>query len=609
MVDDVAVESAPTIIDGRDTPQKFNPLSPKSIGRLREGIEKGVQKLKKARKDRVDLIRQYVGSHYGDGGAHEKVPVNLLALNTIIDIQWLAARIPTVSVSTPFEEYRPFANSLELGMRKHLHQTKFGKAMRGVILDALFAMGIMKVGKADAGMIAWDDVNYKLQKPFADRVDFDDWVHDPRARNIESADFMGNIWQIPYDVLMESQEFQNTEGIKPDDCYSEDEKKAREISKDHQGMNRGDFREYVDLIDVYLPFERVVVTLHYRGERNRPVRVVDYSGPPTGPYHILKFHDVPDNILPLSPLGLLRDVHELANHLYRKAGRQAERQKTITAYTPGAAKDMDRVVNSSDGDTIQVQHIDQIKEINFGAANPMTQAMFLQCKDIFSWLAGNLDALGGLGPQSETAKQDKLLMEAASAAMKAKQDAVYEFTDDVVDDIAWCLCDSPMSYIPIAKSIPDMSDPIYVPTEMMSSEMLGDFLDYNFKIEPHSMQPQSPEQKIQALMQIMSMYSPFLPAMQAQGVDWNFEKLIKRTAKMADLPELAESVMFAQPQQQDTPLAEPRGLPKSQMSTRKYVRINRPGGTVQGKDAAMIQTLMGQASQPSEMAGMNQSTG
>ena len=45
------------------------------------------------------------------------------------------------------------------------------------------------------------------------------------------------------------------------------------------------------------------------------------------------------------------------------------------------------------------------------------------------------------------------------------------------------------------------------------------------------------------------------------------------------------------------------GPGKPPVTTRRYERINRPGATRQGKDAAMISTLLGARVQPKETAG------
>lgn len=605
---------SPDILNLPDSAKEFNPLSEKSIGRLRKAIERGFRNLKIARDKRVEIIKQYTGKHYGGGGSTEKVPVNLIDMCITVYLQWIVATAPAVSVTSPHEELKAFANSLELGLNHLYKEINFGNTLRLVALDALFGIGIIKSGLSDEGMQAVNGENYAVQQPFADRVDLDDFVYDPEARSLNNCDFLGNVWRCPYDVFMETKEFENKENIRPDEetFSGEKGKRARDVSKNQEGATDEPFKSYINLIDVYLPFDGLIVTMPYKSEKNKALRVREYEGAdnPSGPYHILGFGDVPDNIMPLAPVSVLRDLHDLANRLYRKASRQAERQKEITAYTPAAAADMERVKNASDGESVQVSHTDQIKTLNYGAANPMTQAMFLQSKDIFAWLSGNLDALGGLGPMSETARQDQLMSDVASMRMKALQARMYDYVEHITNALAWNLMTLPMLHIPIAKQVPGLTEPMYIPTELSAVDMRGDYLSYNFKIEPHSMQPQTPEKKLQALMQILPMYQPFLPIMQAQGVMFDMEKLTRRIAKLGNLPELAEVIVFQNPQEQLSPMSENHGATgKPTNTTRRYERINRPGGTRQGKEAAMIQTLLGQGVQQSEAAGMTKSTG
>ena len=50
-----------------------------------------------------------------------------------------------------------------------------------------------------------------------------------------------------------------------------------------------------------------------RHEKAKPLRVVDWTGPPRGPYAVLGFNHVPSNIMPLPPVAIWQDLHDLAN--------------------------------------------------------------------------------------------------------------------------------------------------------------------------------------------------------------------------------------------------------------------------------------------------------
>ena len=109
-----------------------------------------------------------------------------------------------------------------------------------------------------------------------------------------------------------------------------------------------------------------------------------------------------------------------------------------------------------------------------------------------------------------------------------------------------------------------------------SLKRIGQFIDYNFKIEPYSMSYNPPELKLQKLTNIVGQLSPFLPLMQQQGINLNFTSLIKMYSEYSNLPELLEILEVADPMQSQSMSME-RPV-QNATTTRNYVRENRSGG-------------------------------
>ena len=55
-----------------------------------------------------------------------------------------------------------------------------------------------------------------------------------------------------------------------------------------------------------------------------------------------------------------------------------------------------------------------INTFKFGGIDQQNLAFLLQVKNLFNYYGGNIDTLGGLGPQSSTVGQDRLISESAS---------------------------------------------------------------------------------------------------------------------------------------------------------------------------------------------------
>ena len=124
------------------------------------------------------------------------------------------------------------------------------------------------------------------------------------------------------------------------------------------------------------------------------------------------------------------------------------------------------------------------------------------------------------------------------------------------------------------------------------------------------MQHQSPQMKLQALVQVFQQFiAPFAPMMAEQGIGINFEALLNTIGKYANVNELNEILEFSQPSgMYDKPMV---GQPPQKMGTTRHIseRVNRPGATRSGKDAALMQTLLGGNPQAAEMAAIRRPTG
>ncbi len=101
-----------------------------------------------------------------------------------------------------------------------------------------------------------------------------------------------------------------------------------------------------------------------------PLADFEWKGPEFGPYHVLTFDDVPENLIPTSPASRLAALARLANNLLRKQGRQAWRQKDIYTYTPAGAESAKKAQRTNDG----------------GSMYRIFAAAYTKIKVVFSWI-------------------------------------------------------------------------------------------------------------------------------------------------------------------------------------------------------------------------------
>lgn len=587
----------------------FDPADTQDVARLRTAIDWSEKKLRRFREQEMDALRQYVGFHYGENGSSDRVPIPMMELGVSIYSRQIAAKNPQALVTTPYANLKAGADDLELATNYLLHDINAEAALNEAGQQALFGIGVIKVGICTNNAPATEEgYLHDAGQVFVDPVLSSDFFWDMTAKRREQVQFMGNRFRVPLDWARDNPGYKKSVRQKLTvNRNSKDYNRGGDDTTRPESLSRGndpvvdEYQDYVDLLEIWMPEEGLIVTLA-DGADDKPLRTVDWRGPQHGPYHILMFKRVPGNVMPLPPVQLWYDLHELTNRLMNKAGRQAERQKTLVGVQGHAKEDGSRVVNANDGDVIATENPDGVKEFRTGGADQATLAMVMWSKDMLGYIGGNWDTIGGLASNSPTARQDQLLNENASGAVKSMQEVYTTFTKGVITDVAWYMWNDPFINLPLTKRIEGTD--LAIPVNYTAERRMGEFFHYNFSVDPYSIKPKSPEERVNIVTDFVTrILLPAAPMLIQQGISLDWEKFFKLFAKYMHLPEIADLVVYARGEQfPSRESIDPPGMPQS--TTRTNVRVNAPAGTRQGKDQVMASALMGVNSQPSEMAGL-----
>lgn len=558
-----------------------------AFGRLQEAIRQSRDELAPFRRNRLDLIEQIAAEHYGPGHTRDHVPVNMLKLAFDTYRRMLSGGDMRTLVTPRYgrRELRPFANQLMEGTNQALADGIETDERETAIGDALLGMGIFKVGTENG-------------ETYGAAVDLDDWVHDCAVKSISEAAFMGHRYRVPLDM------------VKQDDRYPEDlrrdlsastkhygegdeagETRVEQLSLDTQRWDHDEYEDHIELWDIWLRRENMIVRFPVHLKQERPLFAFRWKGPGKGPFYPLRFGPLPNNIMPVPPAAEWQDLHLLANTLFNKLGRQAGRQKINPIYEPGAEEDMRRAQEAEDGVPVQVNNIAAIGKFEQGGVDQIGMAFLLQVMSTFKEMAGNLDLLAGLSPQSQTATQDQILNTNASMRLADMQRRVANWSEDIIRAFAWHeIWSNPSLKREITIRLPNSS--LRDQVTLTPDKLVGRFIDYEFKVDPYSLQYTSPQQRLQLLIQVVErMVLPYVP----QAVQW--PQLFDMVARLANLPELAEVISTPLPVEMAEEEHE-RSMPA--VTERRNVRINRPGASSNQRNAALMQELMGSRLQPAE---------
>ena len=574
---------------------KFN------FAQLTTAIDSSIMQMSRPRKERLNAIKQYVGTHYAEEGAEWIVPTNLLELAVTIYSRQLAARAPRAMISTSIQSLIPFAKNMELAINQIPDEISLGRTLRRAVVEAIFSIGIIKVGIYASGKRIMD---HEYGESYADVVTLDDYFLDYAANRMEAIAYEGNDYWMS---LQAARDMSGNDKLQADEHTTigdDGGSRAEGVSKSE---NVQEYGARVRARDVWIPDTGQLITygITTKKQFGDPI---DWDGPDTGPYRKLTFSDVPGNLMPLAPVALMLDLHELANMLYRKLGRQADAKKTVAAFAGGNDDDVNTLQGASDGDGI-AYHGQKPEQITVGGIDQPTLLMYQQTKGEFTYLAGNLDSLGGLAPMSDTVGQDQMLSAAANGRMDYMKDQTIDFAKGIMGDLAWYAWTDPVRERVIEKQVEGTD--IVLRSVWSAETRDGDFLDYNLDIDTYSMGNDTPSIKLQKIGQVMAQYvTPLLPQIEAQGGQVDVDFLLDLVGKLSNLPELKNLVKFdGQPPDQQQPQGNAQPALQSPNTTRTNIRVNRPGATRQGQTDVMSRLLAGGKLQESEAQSLGRNPG
>ena len=559
---------------------------------LHKSIRWSYRALEPFRNLNQNLIEEYAGPTYGQGLAKEKY---LNKLHQAVDAYTLllAANRPRVNVTTHFDEYRPFARKFQEAVNNLIEEIGLEITIRQWVMDAFFCIGIVKVHLADSGPVEFEtDLWMDPGTPFASNVSLDNFFYDMSAKKWSECKYAGDMYRIPYADIQRGID----EGIYDPETASDIRPTSKnEINADRLEMiSRGaatDIDEYepmVDLADVWVPREAKIYTYPVQKRREmvlygEPIAEMDWEYDQS-PYHLLGFNDVPENIMPLSPASHLVAIDKLINNIMRKSARQARRAKENPIYTPAGSESARKIQRTGDGEWVEVDSVQEIGSFKSGGVDPTNQAFMSGLLEMFDNQAGNLTALLGLGAQSDTATQEQLIHNAGSRKIGQMQYRVMDATNRLIRSLGLMLWEDNFKTITATIPLPGFEQ-YTVDASWRPGDREGDFLDYNFKVNPMSMPYRTPSQNVEMVNTVISqIYAPLMQMMMAQGGMIDFAALNESYADNLDNPLFRNIIKFQTPSPQLTSPSMPEGPKKPGNTTRNYVRRNvSTGGTPQAR--------------------------
>jgi len=582
------------------------------MGRLEQSYRFSREQQRPFRNRRFDAYAQLAGHLYGNGDETPPIHKNWIAqicdvfMSHLVGGGKMGALVRSFNPKTKGEAY-----DFGLIINKTLEIIKYTETARepATLASLLSPMGIIKVGMTDGGsFMGSDGMEMDANVPFMRSVEFGDFCLDWTADEFEECDWFTNRYQMPLEDVLDNKEFNRAarnelQGAQERPMLNEqgDERLSalnqNRISREDRG-----YRKRVELLDVYLPFDGgekgVMMTVALMRNRiaPRPLSVREYEGPdhPYGPYRLLYYQKLQSNLMPVPPVAHWMELHDLINSNYRKLSEQARAAKTIGLVMQGSEDDATKVANAQNLDLIGVDG-DAVNWMDIAGPDGKLVGFNAQLDNDLNVVAGNIESLGGLAAQSETATQDAAMGRAAGVKMSTMQKKAKRFDKEVMISLGDMIWSDDSFRLSLTKKVPNIDMEIPV---MFDEEMRGevDYLDLDIDIDPYSMQSLEAGERNQVLTQTAQELAMFAQQLQEAGKQIDVMELLRQRARLLNMPELLDLVTpgevlpeYNREEGGGGPSHE-RSMPTN--TKRTYERVGRPGTTPEATRQMAVQNMM-----------------
>ena len=515
------------------TPQKFA-----------LAVKAGFERTRNYRRSRMMFMNEYVGQYFRANkrlGGME--PINLIFNAIRSTVPQIVMKNPSNKVGSDYIEHKFYAELLSLAIDRVEMDINLKETLREWIVDAFFGIGILKTGLCTSGQcLSIGDRDVDPGAIYTERISIDNFTFDPDCTALDRSWFMGDRIRLPREELLAmpgvnealvmrlGKAAQNSEQTKPVEILS----KKNLV---HQTMQN--LRDYVDIVQCWIPSANALVILPDPNQAifEEFISQQEYYGPDSGMYTFLPLTPpVPDNPLPVAPVGIWYDLHKMANEMFIKIMDQAGRQKDLVFYDPGNGDEAQEAWESPDGSWIKSSNPKGFQQVSIGGQERGNEVWLNQLSTWFNFVSGNPEQMSGSKSSAKTATQAEILQANATVSIEDIRGIVYERTSQVSRKIAWYLHYDPLIQVPLVRRQTGGQE---VQVWLTPEQRQGDFLNYTFKLLPKSMQKLDPIIRTKRIIEFASNVIPqavmAAQSMLMMGLPFNLQRYLTKVAEELDI--------------------------------------------------------------------------
>lgn len=584
----------------------MDPSIPGDLQKLREAIRHSQSELEPFRQQYRERLVQYAGDGYGDNRDAADTPFNVYNLALRIYKRRLFSGQMRVLVTSRSPSERRAAWELGLAGDDVIREIDLDATFDKVLQQALLSVGIVKIGLVAEGTAESESYLQDADQPYVEPVLLEDFAYDTAAKSWDQVDLAANRYRVPLADVIGNPLFDPaaTEKLAPSDSRNLENLRGDGVDDDSvqrlgtgSNMLREEIREYVTLWDVWLPKEGLLVTM--ADQSGGPaLRIVPWEGPEHGPYILLGFDVVPGNVMPIAPGAHLLGLARLLNRMMRKLGDQADRQKMVTLVSRAASQNGtgQAAVEAEDGEGIPTDDPKAFTQLRLGGIDQNSYAFFMGVMQLYSYLGGNIDTIGGLSSQADTLGQERLLAEAGNGLISDMDASVLMFLKQVLTDVCWYIYSDPTARRKLTARIEGTDYQLSVPWGPEKRTIPWFLLQ--FDVDPFSVHVRSPSERLQSVMQMyQTIVVPMMQFMGQAGITFDLEAFWRLLVRYTGLHELADLLKAGGIPITGEPKEAVGEMPaKAPFTSREYIRRNVSSGANtgmgQGPGQQVLQMMM-----------------
>jgi hypothetical protein len=503
----------------------------------------------------LEVVRRFIGNWYRMDTRSEPTPENLIS-------NYIAFMLPETCSLRPEAQVtalRPvshgeIANFMNMGITSWVKSSAWATVQPDIVRDMLLGYGVAKVGiePRDSYTEAGDSYLSDRLVPFVSRVPPDHLILDPRCEVPELARFIGDMYWMDLDSLVNNPDRWDPEAVQKIKDWGETTGVEENAQQTERALSMGQSgpRRKVMLVDLWIPETGELVTLAQGDQKDCQdiiLRRGKYEGPKCGPYEIFGCYRVPGDPYPISRLQFCMEQFEEMQAHANSVSEAAETYKRFVAVEAANVDAQNAVLTAKNGSVVPIRGMASgFQQVELGGPNAEQMQYVNILRDRFDRVLGLGDAQRGRAG-GVTATESQIAQANVDGATGWIRSKVEFHSAAVLRKVGWYLFYNPTVAIEVSHTDPmtgQTTEGLFVGGVQPGQENV-DWMSFNLEIKAGSMRQEDQQAALAWGLQLLQI-APQAIQLMMQMPMLNMRWIINQIGKAKGINNLADILVNQQ---------------------------------------------------------------